>query len=171
MTRTVGYVAFLLGVWVLLWGDLSAANVVSGLLVATLLLVVFPRPRSTTGFVIRPIPTIRFLAFFARELVVSNLLLSREVVSPRSRMLTGVIAAPIYGCSDSLVGVIANLLALTPGTMTVEIETDPSVLYVHVLIFDDLDTVRAKITELNRLVVSAFASRESRASFLEMTKR
>ena len=171
MIRTVGYVAFLLGVWVLLWGELSVANVVSGLLVAILLLVVFPRPRSTTGFVIRPIPTIRFLAFFARELVVSNLVLSREVVSRRSRMLTGVIAAPIHGCSDSLVGVIANLLALTPGTMTVEIATNPNVLYVHVLIFDDLDTVRAKITELNRLVVAAFASREGRAAFLEMTER
>jgi multicomponent Na+:H+ antiporter subunit E len=169
--RTVGYVGFLLVVWVLLWGEVSAANVVSGLLVAVLLLVVFPRPRSTTGFVMRPIPTVRFLAFFARELVVSTLVLSREVVSRRSRMRTGVIAAPIHGCSDSLVAVIANLLALSPGTMTVDIATEPSVLYVHVLIFRDLESVRARIARLNRLVVDAFASRDDCAAFQELIER
>jgi multicomponent Na+:H+ antiporter subunit E len=169
--RTAGYVGFLLVVWLLLWGEVSAANVVSGLLVAALLLVVFPRPRSTTGFVIRPIPTVRFLALFAHDLVVSNLVLSREVVSRRSRMQTGVIAVPIHGCSESLLAVIANLLALSPGTMTVDITTQPSVLYVHVLIFRDLESVRAKIARLNRLVVEAFASRDDCAAFQEMIER
>ena len=52
-------------IWVLLWGDLSAANVASGVLLAVLLLAVFPRTPSTTGFVVRPLPTLRFLLFFA----------------------------------------------------------------------------------------------------------
>ena len=70
MIRRVGFVAFLLGIWLLLWGEVSVANVVSGLLVAAVLLVVFPRTPSTTGFVVRPVPTLRFLLFFAREMLV-----------------------------------------------------------------------------------------------------
>jgi multicomponent Na+:H+ antiporter subunit E len=165
--RHVGFVAFLLGIWLLLWGEVSVGNVVSGLLVAALLLVVFPRSSSTTGFVVRPVPTLRFLVFFAREMVESVVLLSREVLSRRSRFHTAVIAVPARGCSGSLLAVIANLLALTPGTMTVSIETDPPTLHVHVLIFRDVETVRVKIERLNRLVVLAFAGRDDCARFLE----
>ena len=64
------------------------------------------------------------------------------------------------GCPDSLLAVVANLLALTPGTMTVRIETDTPTLYVHVLIFRDIETVRGKIEDLNRLVVLAFAGKD-----------
>jgi multicomponent Na+:H+ antiporter subunit E len=167
--RRIGFVAFLLGIWLLLWGEVSVANVVSGLLVAALLLVVFPRTPSTTGFVVRPVPTLRFLLFFAREMVESVVLLSREVLSRRSRFHTGVIAVPVYGCSGSLLAVIANLIALTPGTMTVRIETDPPTLYVHVLIFRDIETVRLKTEQLNRLVVLAFAGKDECARFLEAT--
>ena len=67
MIRQAGFVAFLLGIWLLLWGEVSVANVVSGLLVAALLLLVFPRTPSSTGFVVRPVPTLRFLVFFGRR--------------------------------------------------------------------------------------------------------
>jgi multicomponent Na+:H+ antiporter subunit E len=172
MIRKAGFVAFLLGIWLLLWGEVSVANVVSGLLVAALLLVVFPRTPSTatTGFVVRPLPTLRFVLFFGREMVESVLLLSREVLSRRSRIHTGVIAVPVHGCPGSLLAAIANLLALTPGTMTVRIETDPPTLYVHVLIFRDIERVRVKIEQLNRLVVLAFAGPDDCARFLEASR-
>ena len=135
-----------------------------------LLLLVFPRTPSTTGFVVRPVPTLRFLLFFGREMIESVVLLSREVLSRRSRFHTGVIAVPVHGCPDSLLAVVANLLALTPGTMTVQIDADASTLYVHVLIFRDVETVRVKIEQLNRLVVLAFAGQDDCARFLEANR-
>jgi multicomponent Na+:H+ antiporter subunit E len=170
MIRQSGFVAFLLGVWLLLWGEVSVANVVSGLLVAALLLVVFPRTPSTTGFVVRPLPTLRFFLFFSREMIGSVALLSREVLSRHSRFHTGVVAVPVHGCPTSLLAAIANLIALTPGTMTVRIETDPPTLYVHVLIFHDIESVRGKIERLNRHVVLAFAAKDDCARFLEATR-
>jgi multicomponent Na+:H+ antiporter subunit E len=166
MIRRAGFVAFLLAIWLLLWGEVSVANVGTGLVVAALLLVVFPRTPSTTRFVVRPVPTLRFLVFFVREMVESVVLLSREVLSRRSRFHTGVVAVPVHGCPNSLLAAVANLIALTPGTMTVRIETDPQILYVHVLIFHDIETVRAKIEQLNRLVVLAFARKDDCARFL-----
>jgi multicomponent Na+:H+ antiporter subunit E len=170
MIRQAGFVAFLLGIWLLLWGEVSVANVVSGLVVAALLLLVFPRTPSTTRFVVRPVPTLRFLVFFGREMAESVVLLSREVLSRRSRFHTGVIAVPVHGCRGSLLAVIANLIALTPGTMTVRIDADTPTLYVHVLIFRDIETVRGKIEQLNRHVVLAFASKDECARFLEATR-
>jgi multicomponent Na+:H+ antiporter subunit E len=170
MIRQAGFVAFLLGIWLLLWGEVSIANVVSGLLVAALLLLVFPRTPSTTGFVVRPVPTLHFLLFFGREMIESVVLLSREVLSRRSRFHTGVIAVPVHGCPSALLAVVANLIALTPGTMTVQIDTDTPTLYVHVLIFRDIESVRGKIEKLNRHVVLAFAGKDECARFLEATR-
>jgi multicomponent Na+:H+ antiporter subunit E len=170
MIRLAGFAAFLLGIWLLLWGEVSIANVVSGLLVAALLLLVFPRTPSTTGFVVRPVPTLRFLLFFGREMIESVVLLSREVLSRRSRFHTGVIAVPVHGCPSALLAVVANLIALTPGTMTVQIDTDTPTLYVHVLIFRDIESVRGKIEKLNRHVVLAFAGKDECARFLEATR-
>jgi multicomponent Na+:H+ antiporter subunit E len=167
MIRRAGFVAFLLAIWLLLWGEVSVANVMSGLLVTALLLVVFPRAPGATGFVIRPLPTARFVVFFAREMVESVLLLSRAVLSRESQLHTGVIAVPVHGCRGSLLAVLANLLALTPGTMTVELRDEPPTLYAHVLIFRDLESVRAKVQRLNRLVVLAFAPQDDCAFYLE----
>jgi multicomponent Na+:H+ antiporter subunit E len=170
MIRQAGFVAFLLGIWLLLWGEVSAANVVSGLLVAALLLLVFPRTPSPTRFVVRPVPTLRFLVFFGREMIQSVVLLSREVLSRRSRFHTGVIAVPVHGCPGSLLAVVATLIALTPGTMAVGIDADTPTLYVHVLIFRDIETMRVKIEQLNRVVVLAFAAEDDRRYFLEVTR-
>jgi multicomponent Na+:H+ antiporter subunit E len=167
MIRHTGFVAFLLGIWLLLWGEVSVANVVSGLLVAALLLVVFPRGSSPAGFVVRPVPTLRFLAYFARQMIGSVVLLSHAVLSRRARFHAGVVAVPVDVSSSSLLAVMANLLALSPGTMTVEIENAPPTLVVHVLIFRDVDTVRMKIEQLNRLVVLAFAGKDDHERFLE----
>ena len=103
-------------------------------------------------------------------MVGSVVLLSVEVLSRRSRFHTGVIAVPVVGCPGSLLAVIANLIALTPGTMTVRIEPDTPTLYIHVLIFHDVETVRVKIEQLNRLVVLAFAGKDDCAVFLEATR-
>ncbi len=167
MIRRVGFVVFLLVIWLLLWGEVSVANVVSGLLVTALLLVVFPRSPGPTGFVVRPVPTLRFAVFFAREMVESALMLIRSVLGRESRLHTGVIAVPVFGCRGSLLAIIANLIALTPGTVAVELRDDPTMLYVHVLVFDDIEAARAKVQQLNRLVVLAFAAKDQRAVFLE----
>jgi multicomponent Na+:H+ antiporter subunit E len=81
-----------------------------------------------------------------------------------------VVAVPVHGCPTSLLAAIANLIALTPGTMTVRIETDPPTLYVHVLIFRDIESVRVKIERLNRHVVLSFAAKDDCARFLEATR-
>ncbi len=56
-------------VWVLLWGSPTPANLLSGLLVAVVLVAVFP-PRSGPSVAgLHPIAVLRYGLHFARELV------------------------------------------------------------------------------------------------------
>ena len=51
------------------------------------------------------------------------------------------------------------MTALSPGTMTVEVELDPPTIYLHILDLHDVGQVRASIATLEDLTVRAFGSR------------
>jgi multicomponent Na+:H+ antiporter subunit E len=156
---SAGFVAAIVAIWLLAWGSLSWANLASGLAVAGLLLVAIPDVRVRAHLPrVRPVPLARLGLRLVRDLVVSNLLLSREVVTRTPRISTGIVAVPLPGCSDELLTLIANLLAMTPGTMPLEVTRDPVVMYVHVLHLGSVDAVRREIWSLRDLVVEAFGS-------------
>lgn len=158
-------------IWVLLWGDLSVANVASGIVVAVVLWLLFPplhrgEPRAA---VVRPMAIARFGGHFAWSFLVANVEVAREVLRPRSRsrIRTAIVAIPVRGCSEGLLTTVANATTLTPGTMSVEASLDPPQLYVHVLSLQDASQVYADVARFNELVVRAFGSREQIAALDE----
>jgi multicomponent Na+:H+ antiporter subunit E len=155
----IGIGAALVVLWVLLWGEASPANVLSGVAVSAMLLLAFPGDRrdDAVRYVIRPVAAARLACWFVVQLVGANVLLAREVLRRRSRLRTGVVACPLRTSSSRLTTVITNMIALTPGTMTVEVRDDPRTLYVHVLkLDDDVETVRASVRDLESRVLAAF---------------
>lgn len=83
--------AWLLLVWLALWGDVTVANVASGLLVGGAVVVGFDTWQSG-DLVIRPLKVARFAGFFAYQLVVSSLTVARTVIWPKGRVYTAVVA-------------------------------------------------------------------------------
>jgi multicomponent Na+:H+ antiporter subunit E len=154
----IGIASSLVVLWVLLWGDASLANLMSGVAIAAALLLAFPgdRREDAVRFVIRPIAALRLIAWFLVQLVISNALIARVVISRRSSVRTGVVACPLRTSSSRLTTVITSMVALTPGTMIVEVGDEPRVLYVHVLKLDDAESVRASIRDLESRVLAAF---------------
>ncbi|HEV7626222.1 MAG TPA: Na+/H+ antiporter subunit E, partial [Streptomyces sp.] len=59
-------------VWVLLWGDLSVANVLTGIVVGIVVCVIFPLPPIETGVRLRPIGILRFAVRFTLDMIVSS---------------------------------------------------------------------------------------------------
>lgn len=166
------FILWLVAVWVALWGDLSVANLLSGVAVATMLLLVLPLAGDRTHhYFFRPLAALRLLWHFLRKLVESNLSLTRTVLSRDDRIRTGIIAVPLVCDSDGLLTVVANLTALTPGMMAIEVEREPTRFYVHVLKLDDVESARTEVLELERLVVEALGSPEAVAAVREAAER
>jgi multicomponent Na+:H+ antiporter subunit E len=160
--RTV-IAAWLVVMWVLLWGDVNLANVGSGVVLAVGLVVVFP-PGATNDdpMIIRPLATASFLVWFLWALIATNVSVAREVLLPsgRSQIRTAVVATPLRTRSGRLATIIANAITLTPGTLTVDARGRPAVLYVHVLSFTDVASVIEEVADLERRVVRAFGTAE-----------
>ena len=157
--RSWTYAIGLATIWVLLWGSASPANVVSGLAIGWLLVLAVPGLRRHGGrFVFRPVAIARLAWHVLVTTVTSNVMLTREVLAPTDRLRTAVIGVPLPGCSDGLLTLVNNLVALSPGTMPLELTHDPTVLYAHVLHLRDLEATRQDILRLTELAVRAFGS-------------
>lgn len=158
-------VAGLVLVWVLGWGEVSVANVASGIAVAVVALVVFPlddlpgsgQPR------IRLLPLVQLVGFFAAELLQSNVAMAHDLLGARDRIRTGVIAFPLRVPSDALLASLANVAALTPGAMPIELDDEACTLYVHVTRMHERDRTERKLRRYEELFVRSFGSDEQRA--------
>ncbi|MEX2588138.1 MAG: Na+/H+ antiporter subunit E [Actinomycetota bacterium] len=149
-------------IWVALWRDLSAANVLAGAIVANLLLLKFP-PRAAVanqGYV-SPGAVLRFVAFLIKEILKANVIVAWEVLTPWNTINEGIVAIPIRGVSEGLVTLVANCISLSPGTLTLETRSNPSTIYVHVLHLRDVEVVRRNVQHLEKLAIEAFGSDEA----------
>jgi len=71
--------------------------------------------------------------FFLKELVVANLKVSYEVLSPGSNLHPAVITVPLDLSTDLEIMLLANMITLTPGTLSLDVSEDKKKLYVHTL--------------------------------------
>ncbi len=86
-----------------------------------------------------------FTAFFVWELLLANLRVAADVLTPRFHMQPRVIAVPLDAYTDVEITLLANLITLTPGTLSLDVSSDRHVLYVHAMYAVD---VRAAVHEL-----------------------
>lgn len=150
-------------VWAALWGDFDLANLLAGAFVSAAIVAMFPIEQPFTPHA-RPIATARLLAVFVWRLIAASAVVAWEILTPSSRINEGIVAVPVRGMSDLLRMIVANAISLTPGTLTLEVDRDGEMLYVHVLHLRDIESVRREIGELAVLVVKAFGSPEAIAA-------
>lgn len=167
-TSHVALAVWLVVLWVLLWGEFTPANVLGGAAIALVVLAALPvgePARLSDGSKavrFNPIAGIGFLLWLLGQVVMSSLRLAWEVVTPRNSIAMGVVEVRLRGVSEVHTLVVANCITLTPGTITIEATTDPTVLDVHVLHLSDPDAVRREVLALEARVVRAFGSPAAR---------
>lgn len=156
-TRIVLALGWVVVVWVALWGQLSVANVLSGLVVGGFTLWLVPlSPVGNAPATVRPVAAVRFVLFFLFALVRASAVVAWEIVTPRNRIHQGIVELRLRTASKGLATLIANAISLTPGTLTLEVRDDPLTLYVHVLHLRRMEVVRDDLRRLETLALSAF---------------
>lgn len=134
-------------VWTMLTGDMSFGNLLTGFLLGYLILL-FQRAGSHQGNYARRVAAVfRFAAFFIYELVVSSFRVAHDVLTPTLHMRPGIIAIPLDVETDIEITVLANVITLTPGTVTIDISEDHKMIYVHAMFADDPEQVRQQIKD------------------------
>ncbi len=142
--------------WLLAWGSVDPAKIVIGVVLAVGILVLLPSGhRLSSGVRIHPWGAIRLAMHIVVSLVTSTVAVTREIVSPRHRARNGVLIYPMADAPPEVVSLLANMIALTPDTLTVDAHTDPAMIEVHFLDFSDPVAARRTIERLDGLVRGA----------------
>lgn len=87
---------------------------------------------------------IRFTGFILRELVISNLRITYDILTPGRRMNPAIIAIPLDVQSDFEIVALATLITFTPGTLSLKVSDDKKILYVHEMYIPGNDTEAVK---------------------------
>lgn len=166
----------LLAVWLLLWGRVTPANVVGGVLVIWFVLWIAPSGPIVSGSYepgrLHPVSAIIFSLIFLKELVLATWQVAVLVVIP-GRVHSGVIRVQLAVRSPRIATVVANAVTLTPGTMTIddEVNDEGFVLYVHALDATDPSGIRKGVKKFEQLAVRSFGNRHDRDALMREVSR
>ena len=89
----------------------------------------------------------QLVGYFLVELLQSNLLVFWDVVTPGHISRPGTVGVPLDASTELEILLVANMISLTPGTLSVDLSEDRRTLYVHVMFLDDPDRFRESIKE------------------------
>jgi multicomponent Na+:H+ antiporter subunit E len=133
--------------WMGMREDFTPRALLVGFALGLVILFLSRRVVGGPHYLIKVIQALELILFTVWELIIANLRVAYDVMTPGYQMRPGVIAVPLDARSDAEITLLANLITLTPGTLSLDVSTDRTTLYIHVMYIDDddLDAVRRKI--------------------------
>lgn len=134
-------------VWVAMTAGFTPLNFAFGFGLGYLILFFSQRVLGSTSYFLKVGQFFGFAAFFARELVLANLRVTYDVVTPGFHMRPAIVAVPLDVKTDAEITMLANLITVTPGSFTIEVSADRSLLYIHAMYVDDPEAFRREIKD------------------------
>jgi multicomponent Na+:H+ antiporter subunit E len=157
---TAFVLAWLLTVaWLAVTGSVSLPNILLGFVLAALALAIIREPMRAArgGLRLRPLRILVLALLFLRELARSAVKVTLTVLSPDMKLKPGIFAFPLTVDRDFEITLLANLITLTPGTLSVDVSADRKLLYVHALDCSDPEATRRDIANgFERRIMEAF---------------
>lgn len=151
----------MMALWVALWGELSVANIASGLVVIAIITWMFGGD-SLGSYFVSPWGAIKAIGYVGWSLVTSSLQVVRAVLLPNpSRVATSIQEVTLAGDSPFIASIVANAITLTPGTMSIEVNPQTRTISVHVLGAVDEQQFRVSILKLEQVIAGAFIFRSA----------
>ncbi len=131
--------------WAAMIGSFSEVTLLTGFVVGFAALHLTRSLYGETAYFSRVFSVTFFLLYFLYELLVSSIKVAQDVLRPRLKSRPGIVALPLDARSDAEITLLANIISLTPGTLSLDVSADRSTLYVHAMFADDPDAVRNEI--------------------------
>lgn len=151
--------AGLTAVWILLWGSFSAANVLSGLVVALLITVALPLPPVPVQGKVHPLSLLNLITRVALYLVMSSFQIAWLAIRPGPAPLSAVLRAKLTVKSDLVLALAVNIYNLIPGSIVLEIDQVRRLIYCHVINVGSEKAVKQfyhQVEVVERLLIAAF---------------
>jgi multicomponent K+:H+ antiporter subunit E len=132
-------------VWLLLTHRFTFGNLFLAAILAWFIPLGLSGIRTAAVPVRKPFKIVGFLGLLVGDIIVSNIVVAKQVLGPPERLQPGFVAIPLDLKEALPITLLASTISLTPGTVSIEITKDRKILYVHALHVESETTLVARI--------------------------
>lgn len=134
-------------VWAFLRGLVTVNTLVEGFVVGYLVLWLASPIYGSAPYFKKFRLAISFVLYTLKELVLATLRVALIVIRPQLNIRPGIVAIPLDIKTDAEIMLLATLIALTPGTLALDVSADRRVIYVHTMDVGDIEEFRQEIKQ------------------------
>ncbi|MDH5825292.1 Na+/H+ antiporter subunit E [Sphingobacterium faecium] len=124
-------------IWVALTGSMYYTNFLFGFMLGFFILWVMNRNEIDQRYFYRVPKTISFLFFFLYQMIIANLQVAYDVITPKYFFKPGIVKYRMDAKSDFEINLLSTFISLTPGTLILDVSDDKKILYIHVMYLHD----------------------------------
>ncbi|MDX1695400.1 MAG: Na+/H+ antiporter subunit E [Ketobacteraceae bacterium] len=135
--------------WVFLTGSFEVLNYFFGFFVGYVVIALIHQRVPGFGDYPQRIPRfLAFMGFFIWGLILSNIKVASDIITPPWHMKPGVLRYKLSARNDLEITLLANFISLTPGTLALDVSEDKTELFVHAMFLHDERQVLADLRAL-----------------------
>ncbi len=127
----------LAGGWMLLNGHYGSSDFIIGFIVGFFALTLTRPFRDKPSYGRKFLTAIELFVVFLYQLMTSSLQVVWDVITPTHLSQPAIIKVPLAATSDMEIMLLANMVSLTPGSLTLDVSPDKKFLLVHAMFSQD----------------------------------
>jgi multicomponent Na+:H+ antiporter subunit E len=149
-------------VWALVTGNFEPGNLIVGFLLGYAVLWGAQRVIGASAYFQKVPQVMRFALFFSWELLLANVRVAGNVLLPYAHLQPRIVGVPLEAHTHTEVVLLSYLIALTPGTLVLDVSNDRRVIYIHAMYAADHAAVQRSIKDgLERPLLRLLRGKES----------
>ncbi len=134
-------------VWALLQAEFTIQSFMVGYFLGLVILYIFKNQFSGKLYIYKWWAVFLLFMVFIKELIIANFIVIVQILRPKLNIRPGIIAFPVDLETPVQITLLANMISLTPGTLSMEISQDNKIIYIHVFNIDEQELVIKRIKE------------------------
>lgn len=140
-------------IWVALTGSMYYSNFLFGFLLGFFILWVMNKNEDDHRYFYRVPKIIGFVFYFLKEMIVANIQVAYDVITPKYFFKPGIVRFPLTATSDFEINLISMFISLTPGTILLDVSDDKKIIFIHVMYLDSREKFIARMKYSERRIL------------------
>ncbi len=148
-------------IWMIFQNSFSPVDFLVGFLLGFIVITMTQQTMGIGDYSIRTWHLLQLVVFVLWTIVVSSIAMAHIVAMPVAQVRPGIVAVPLDLQGDMAISILAHIISLIPGTISLDISREKRTLYVHTISITNPETFRQTIKqELEQRVARIFRERE-----------
>lgn len=143
-------------IWVYFTPPFTPENLALGFGVGYALLALYGIVSKKTNYHIRLLHCIWLFIYFHYELLTSSLKVLKDIMTPGQGSKPGFVAMPLTAKTPLEIFFTANLISLTPGTLSIALSSNYQILYIHAMFVDTPEETVRSLKHFESVILRAF---------------